>query len=128
MLDSILPEDVPREPVYVFMLLIVIYIIVSLYLATEIFPQENLLDYGIGKTSYTNLYAGPIAGLRDFGGPGSFFGVLGYLISSVLLFGLIFKALFSKTWLSRIFFLLTAAFWWFMTGAANFGPGYIPFP
>jgi len=126
--DEFFDEDLLRGSVAGFSFIVLLYIVASLYLALVVFPGEELIDYGIGTTSYTNLWVGPIGGLRDIDGPGGFFGVMAYLISTGLLFWLLHKVFFSKTWPARIFFAFCSIVWWILTGAMNFGPGYVPYP
>jgi|GEM_PF-1947885 len=128
LIREFLGEDIPKRATVVFGFIVLLYVVASVYLAVHIFPGEKLIDYGIGTTSYTNLWVGPIGGLRDIDGPGGFFGVMAYLISTGLLFWLLHKVFFSKTWPARVFFAFCSVVWWFLTGAINFGPGYVPYP
>jgi hypothetical protein len=123
MVTEFFPEDFPRGPLIGICTLGIIYLGISAYCAISIFPQEKMRDYGLAETSYTNLYAGPIGGLRDLGGPAVFFSILGYLLASGVLFSLLGKALFATAWRSRMFFLFCSVVWWFVAGLITFGAG-----
>ncbi|MCU0612508.1 MAG: hypothetical protein MUE60_12055 [Candidatus Eisenbacteria bacterium] len=126
----VVPPDtdrIPRVPLVGFLVIVVLYLAASLYMAVFVFPREPVLDYGIGTTTRSILWAGPIGGLRDLTGLGAFFGVLGYILGSGILLWMIKGALFAERGWAKLGFAVGALAFWFLSGAALFGPGYMVF-
>jgi len=120
-------ERIPRIPLCGLLAVVVCYLGASVYLAGFEFPHEPLLDYGIGKTAYSSLWAGPIGGLRDLRGPGAFFGVVAYILGSGVFLWLSKNLFFAERRIVRFLSGVGAVAWWFLSGAAIFGSGYVVF-
>lgn len=117
-------ERIPRIPLVLLLAITLAYLLASIYMAAFVFPREPVLDYGIGTTTRSTLWAGPIGGLRDLGGGGAYFGVLAYLLGSGIFLWLIKAALFAQRRAIRIWCTIGALAWWLLSGAAFYGPGY----